>query len=208
MKKMRFTSVMAFTGLFSSALFTPVAHGSIALTGFTETPLAFTATYSFTDNENLFPNIINTAGLYWKGGLIETFSPENPVVPASYSLTWTAWQIAAPHPGESPTGPMGADLCTFNAASSTAQPCSQTASLPHPISVSDGALHNDTFNFILNRDADGSGTITLTGSHVTASVSSIPAPSAVWLLGSGLVGLVGITWMRAGQTSQRQPSGA
>lgn len=200
--KMRFITAGVLTGFLSTTLFSSAALGSIALTGFTETPLDFTATYSFTDNENLFPNTINTAGLYWKGGLIETFSPQNPVVPASYTLTWTAWQIAAPHAGETSTGFPGADLCTFNAASSTVQPCNQTASLPHPVSLSDGALHNDTFHFVLSRNNNGGGTITLTGSHVTASVSAVPAPSAVWLLGSGLAG---IGWVRAGQ---RRTSGA
>lgn len=187
-----FIMAVMYAGLFSPALFSSLAHGSISLIGFTETPLDFTATYSFANDANLFPSTGDKTGLYWKDSLMETFAPVSAVAPASYTLTWTAWHITAPHPGESPIGFPGASFCTFYGAPVTTQPCNQSTALPHPISVVDGALHEDAFNFMLNRNSDGSGTITVTGSHVTAT----PLPSAIWLLGSGVLSMGGFAWKR------------
>jgi hypothetical protein len=58
----------------------------------------------------------------------------------------------------------------------------------HP--TSSGPDHWDYWTFVFNRNALGADTITLTASHV-------PVPAAMWLLGSGLIGLVVIRRRRA-----------
>lgn len=187
----RFIMAAMFVELFSTALLSSLAHGSISLIGFTETPLNFTATYSFENDEKLAPSIVDKAGFFWKGLVIETFAPANLVTPASYTLTWVTGNIKAPHPGESPIGSPWAGFCTFYEPPGTTQYCNQSAALPHPISL-DGKLHKDTFNLKLNRNSDGNGTLTVTGSHVSAT----PLPSAVWMLGSGVLGVAGFVLKR------------
>jgi len=65
------------------------------------------------------------------------------------------------------------------------------------IRMPDGFDNNDNAsNFQLGCITPGTANIAGTGDCSTASVSAVPVPAAVWLFGSGLLGLVGVARRR------------
>jgi hypothetical protein len=55
-----------------------------------------------------------------------------------------------------------------------------------------GNVNGIDFRFLYNSEEADAATVTLDYVHVTADPTAVPIPAAAWLLGSGLLGLVGI----------------
>lgn len=126
-----------------------------------------------------------------------TWNPENDDVSLVTLTNWYAYlniikvgnnwngeldvhHMVNPHPGESLPASI-IKTFSFDATNDFGVVYSATFSETHP-----GEGHSDNYTFIFNRSMFPPNTsIHLTGAHV-------PIPGAVWLLGSGLLGLIGL----------------
>ncbi len=179
-------SVLRLLSVFGvSAVMSGVSNASLVLTGFTESQTAFSATYAFT--ADLSPDIETTVGSWWSAEVNQEYIPDPGGGPATFSLTWTGLHLGGPHFGEiAGTNVIGS--CTFSAATLDGVVCDQSQSAPHLLSLEG---HRDSYDFYLEL-VSGGGTVTFSGSHGAV----VPIPAAIWLFGSGMVGLVSMAKRR------------
>jgi hypothetical protein len=117
--------------------------------------------------------------------------------PASYTFAWAGAHLATPHAGELPLLLADLGTCTFEASSLTGTFCDTTTQVPHLDLDNLLYQHYDEYHFWLDL-VSGGGYAYLTGTHV----GEVPVPAAVWLFGSGLVGLTAVARRRSSATEK------
>lgn len=163
------------------------ANATIALTSYSENANSFQAVYSF--SQTITPLDAETTGLgNWTATLTQTYNPAVPLVsPAQYIFAWSGAHLATPHAGELPLLLADLGTCAIDAGTLTGTFCDTTTNVPHLLDQ-----HYDQYHFWLELDSGG-GYAYLTGTHV----GEVPVPAAVWLFGSGLIGLAGVARRRS-----------
>lgn len=171
----------ALAAALALAVSTSVAHASVATTSYTENTESFQAVYAFT------PDIVPTDGeSHLLGDWAAVLNQTNTL--GLFTFAWAGAHLATPHAGELPLLLADLGTCTLNNITSlTGTFCDTTTTVTH-LSLPDYD-HNDVYHFWLDL-TNGSGYAYFTGEHVV--VSAVPLPAAVWMFGSGLVGMATI----------------
>ena len=157
------------------------AQGSVSLVDYTETVTSFSAKYAFTPDITLTDGV-SILGDYWETLLNQTHEPAvSGVSEATWTFEWQGAHLATPHDDELPLLLTTLGTCSITAGL-TGTYCDTTTQVPHLL-----GHHYDEYRFWLEL-TNSSGYAYFTGTHV----SEIPVPAAAWLLGSGLLGLIGV----------------
>ena len=139
-----------------------------------DTPTELEVTWDWNPEVN-FSNTV-TGLINWQN---VSLSIDN-TVPAAGSVNWTFQHLVAPHPGDITPGTLFAGAAAVNFTTQWGYVVNESGSILHE------TTHYDEWTFLFDRSMDPSA------SSITLTVSHVPLPCSAWLVGSGLLGLLGI----------------